>query len=52
MEKALSHIEAMSANMGGNNLMSLSDVIKRLELSNHQEVRIFLLTNGREDRFE
>ena len=49
MQEAISHIKDMSANMCGNNLIEpLSLAIDKLA-TGHKEVRIFVLTDGRED---
>ena len=46
MEKAVSHISDMYANMGGTNILApLSNAIDKLAVG-HKETRIFLLTDG------
>ena len=46
MQEALSHINDMSANMGGTNFLApLSHAIDELA-TGHKETRIFMLTDG------
>ena len=46
MQEALRHIDAMSADMGGTEILEpLTHAIDNLALS-HKEVRIFVLTDG------
>jgi len=52
MEKALGYIDALSEKMSRNSLSSLTNFVNTLKLATaDKEVRIFLLTNGRENRF-
>lgn len=46
MQEALKHIDSMSADMGGTDILSpLAHAIDKLA-PDHKEVRIFLLTDG------
>lgn len=46
MQEALNHINDMSANMGGTNILApLSQAIDKLA-TGHKQTRIFMLTDG------